>query len=158
MAGRYPDDGNVGRKRPASGVSIQLGGPTIVYVTLCTDGRKQWLANPTVHEHLRATWQEAQAWLVGYYVIMPDHIHYFCAPRDLNFTLEGWMTYWERQYKRRSKNLAHRWQPHPWHTRLRRSESYQDKWAYVRENPMRKGLVQRPEEWPYQGMMNVLQW
>jgi hypothetical protein len=41
---------------------------------------------------------------------------------------------------------------------LRRSESYTDKWNYVRENPMREGLVPKPEDWPYQGMLNVLPW
>ena len=45
-----------------------------------------------------------------------------------------------------------------WDTRLRRSESYAEKWNYIRENPMRKGLVAKTEDWPYQGMMNVLRW
>jgi hypothetical protein len=25
-------------------------------------------------------------------------------------------------------------------------------------NPVRAGLVSRPEEWPYQGELNVLEW
>jgi putative transposase len=45
-----------------------------------------------------------------------------------------------------------------WDTRLRRSESYTEKWNYIRENPLRKGLAARPEDWPYQGMFNVLPW
>jgi hypothetical protein len=33
-----------------------------------------------------------------------------------------------------------------------------DKWSYVRENPVRAGLVARAEDWPYQGELNVLDW
>jgi REP element-mobilizing transposase RayT len=34
---------------------------------------------------------------------------------------------------------------------LRSQESYSQKWDYVRMNPVRAGLSQTPEEWPYQG-------
>lgn len=34
---------------------------------------------------------------------------------------------------------------------MRSEESYTEKWLYVVENPVRKRLVTRPEEWPYQG-------
>jgi len=34
---------------------------------------------------------------------------------------------------------------------LRSAESYAQKWEYVRMNPVRAGLCQKPEEWPYQG-------
>ncbi len=180
MPGRYASDDDIGRKRPASGVFINLGTPTIVYLTVCIEDRQPWLANEAVHEHLRGAWQDAQAWLVGYYLLMPDHLHLFCAPRDLKFTIEHWVTFWERQFKRRVNRsrgsqgsapacashadrksrppIEYRWQPHPWHTRLRRSENYQEKWAYIRENPVVAGLVKNANDWPYQGMMIVLPW
>ena len=34
---------------------------------------------------------------------------------------------------------------------LRSDESYSQKWNYVRENPVRAGLVKSVEDWPYQG-------
>jgi len=34
---------------------------------------------------------------------------------------------------------------------IRNSESYVQKWEYVRENPVRAGLVSRSEDWPFQG-------
>jgi putative transposase len=45
------------------------------------------------------------------------------------------------------------WQPGFFDHLLRSSESYSEKWEYVRLNPVRKGLVDRPEEWPYQGQI-----
>ena len=34
---------------------------------------------------------------------------------------------------------------------LRSEESYQEKWHYVRENPVRAGLVKSWEDWPFRG-------
>jgi REP element-mobilizing transposase RayT len=50
------------------------------------------------------------------------------------------------------------WQRHFWDRQLRKSESYDQKWQYVIENPVRAGLVTKPEDWPYQGELNVLRW
>jgi REP element-mobilizing transposase RayT len=143
---------------PARGVHIYSTQPTIVFLTICAAARKPWLADTVVQEHLCASWQSAQAWLVGYYLLMPDHLHLFCAPRQLGFTLEKWVTFWERQFRRFHQDVNCRWQSNPFHHRLRREESYAQKWDYVRENPLRKGLVKSPEEWPYQGMINPLRW
>jgi putative transposase len=84
---------DIGRKIPARGVHIYSGQPTIVFLTVCTEDRKPSLADPAAHEHLRGAWQSAQAWLVGYYLLMPVHLHLFCAPHDLSFTLEKWVTF-----------------------------------------------------------------
>jgi putative transposase len=154
----HAPDNEIGRKSPARGVQIYSGQPTILFLTVCAEDRKPWLADAAVHESLRAAWQLAQAWLVGYYLLMPDHLHLFCAPRDLGFTLEKWVTFWKRQFRRSHQDPHARWQAHPFHHRPRREESYTEKWNYVRENPLRKGLVKDADDWPYQGMMNALRW
>ena len=97
-------------------------------------------------------------WLVGYYLAMPDHVHLFCAPYDTAFAFEKWVTFWERAFRRAHQNAQVRWQAHPFHHRHRRQESYTEKWNYVRENPLRKGLDKEPKDWPYQGMLNTLAW
>jgi putative transposase len=51
-----------------------------VFVTVCAKHRKPILANPEAHNALRDAWQRAENWLVGRYMIMPEHIHLFCAP------------------------------------------------------------------------------
>ena len=49
-------------------------------------------------------------------------------------------------------------QAHSFHHRLRRDESYSEKWDYVRMNPVRAGLTADPDHWPYQGALNELRW
>ena len=146
------------RKHPARGVFITPDQPTIVFLTVCTKDRQPWLTQAHVHQALREVWTSATVWMVGWYVLMPDHLHVFCAPNDLNFELNTWVTYWKRQFSRLHLPGTGAWQRDGWDTRLRRSESYAQKWEYVRQNPVRKGLCATPEEWPYQGELNVLAW
>ncbi len=94
---------------------------------------------------------------VGRYVVLPDHIHMFVAP-VLGRPLEPWVTFWKRSVTRAHGNPAWRWQTDHWDRRLRREESYAQKWQYVALNPVRHGLVKRPEDWPYQGELNTLAW
>ena len=145
-----------GRRKPAEGVRIDLGQPTIVFVTVCTKDRVPWLACEEAHRLLVRVWCQAEAWWVGYYLLMPDHLHLFAAPRDLRFTVERWLTYWKSQFSKAQARADWRWQALAFHRRLRRPESYAEKWNYVRENPVRAGLVTGPEAWPYQGMIHEL--
>jgi len=74
--------------------------------------------------------------------------------------LKQWVRYW--------KNAASKKWPHPeehplwrrdfWDTQLRRHESYDAKWDYVIQNPVRARLVDESKEWPFQGELNVLRW
>jgi putative transposase len=147
-----------GRKHPARGVLISSQQPTIVYLTICTKDRRPWLANDLVHKNLEKVWQTADAWLVGYYLLMPDHLHLFCAPHRLEFALQRWVSHWKRKFSCLHLPEAGEWQRDCWNTRLRRGESYSEKWHYIQENPVKAKLVTQPEDWPYQGMLNVLRW
>jgi putative transposase len=125
------------RQNPASGVHIQLGQSNIVLLTISTDKREPWLANETVHRLLHQTWSEAKSWLVGNYLLMPDHLHAFCAPRDLQFTIEVWIAYWKREFSLKHGRKEWKFQPRGWHHRLRDGENYSEKWLYVQEKVKR---------------------
>ena len=72
--------------------------------------------------------------------------------------MERWVHYWKSLVTRALGEQAKGWQRRCWHHRLRRSESYEEKWADVDDNPVRKGLVQRSEDWPFQGELEILPW
>jgi putative transposase len=94
-------------------------------------------------------------------MIMPDHIHLFCAPGEFPpIPLAPWVKFWKSQAARfwPEKGDAPVWQRDFWDTQLRRGDNYTEKWHYVVSNAVRAGLVQRAEDWPYQGELNVLRW
>lgn len=103
-------------------------------------------------------WRKADAWVIGAYVLMPDHLHLFCSPTDEEVAIERWITFWKRQFRREIGPDSARFQSDSFHHRLRSDDSYAQKWEYVRENPVRAGLVKKPEDWPYQGVIHELRY
>lgn len=147
------------RRHPAHGILYVEGQPTIIFDTVCTKDRKPWLATEEVHTLLREVWAEATEWLLGRYMIMPDHIHFFAAATESGVVpYENWVKYWKSQFTKRHKRPDQRWQTEHWDTRMRSEQTYEEKWEYVCENPVRAGLVQRREDWPYQGELHELRW
>ncbi len=149
------------RRAPAHPAPVErFNEPVIVWMTVCTEGRKPILACPEAHDLLREAWATADRWLVGRYLLMPDHVHLFCAPGvSPAVPLMRWVVFWKsyisNHWPREEETV---WQRDFWDTQLRRHESYSGKWEYTRMNPVRAGLVKTSEEWPYQGELNQLQW
>jgi putative transposase len=134
---------------------------TIIFVTVCTKNKRSILANEPVHNILLIAWLTNPSWLVGRYVVMPDHIHLFCAPATFPpQPLSKWIRFWKSLATQRwpHRNQLPIWQRHFWDTQLRRGENYDEKWEYIIENPVRAGLVKQSSHWPYQGELNVLSW
>jgi putative transposase len=146
------------RKHPSHGLLTDHDDFPIVVLTVCTKQRKPWLASHEVHHLLRETWQRADAWLVGRYVVMPDHIHLFAAPGPQALPFDNWVRYWKSQFTKANNAKDQRWQTDHWDTRLRSWENYDAKWLYVRDNPVRHKLVAQTDEWPFQGELNELRW
>ena len=84
-------------------------------------------------------------WYLWLLVVMPDHVHAL-----ISFPPESSM----RRLMANTKHFLAKetgvvWQHGFFDPRLRREESLQDKWRYIRENPVRKGLVDAADKWPY---------
>ena len=70
--------------------------PVIVFLTVCSKGRKPILADNETHALLLEACRAAGAWVVGRYVIMPDHLHLFCAPTEHDsLPITNWITFWK---------------------------------------------------------------
>lgn len=133
--------------------------PVILHVTICLADRRALLATDAVHDALHTAWNTARAWLVGYYLVMPDHLHLFCAPGDHTPpAVKAWTKYWKRLASQAAPILHGQWLPDCWDTQMRSQEHYARKLEYVTQNPVRKGLVEKSDDWPYQGKIGDLVW
>ena len=128
------------------------------YITACTYNRRRILDRPpcTMHSFnlqfgLRAP--EYRVW-IGRYVIMPDHIHLFAGFRPESISVSAWIKSLKNATsKTLRKGGFHgpHWQKGFFDHVIRSQESYDQKWLYVRDNPVRAGLVRSADEWPYSG-------
>jgi putative transposase len=128
--------------------------PPLYFVTLNTHQRRKLLAKGQVHSRLIefAKLGEQRGIALGRYVIMPDHIHLFVRG-GIDFVLIQWA---RSLSKAISTPLPH-WQKGFFDHLIRNSESYSEKWEYVRQNPVRAGLVNDSGEWPWQGEITRLE-
>jgi putative transposase len=134
----------------------------VYFVTTCIARRRPILANPEMHEILHeewGNWRRRHGWMVGRYVIMPDHVHFLATPVPpanvpLNVVVGKWKEWTAKKILQSTRGAAPVWQPEFFDHLLRSKESLAEKWEYVRQNPVRAGLVTRPEDWPYAGSVN----
>jgi putative transposase len=150
---------HVGRLPPAHGVYLTSQQPVIVWLTVCTKDREPWLTQAAVMETLHAIWSnDATAWHMGDYLIMPDHLHGFCAPHITGIELERWVAYWKYRVTRIVKAKHGCWQRGVFHHRLRSRNEFEEKWRYMMENPLRRSLVEQWQDWPWRGRVHDVTW
>jgi putative transposase len=125
----------------------------IYFITTCTLDRRRIFASREVAGILTDEWRNARnhhGWAIGRYVIMPEHVHFFCKAeldaKALPTFMQRWKE-WSGKRMERELNLSGRvWQEEFLDHVLRSSESYSQKWDYVKENPVRAGLVKSSDE------------
>jgi putative transposase len=137
----------------------------LYFMTACTHGRRAILANTHAAETLKSVWARSatiDGWYVGRYVIMPDHVHLFVRPEQNAIRRADWLKSWKSITSRLLKHAAGQpgplWQPDTFDHIVRSTSSYTEKWEYVRNNPVRKGLCNTPSEWPWQGEIHELKY
>ena len=123
---------------------------TVTYfITICVAGRQPALNNPEVFGVILKFCDLDEQWQTLAAVVMPDHMHALVRPlacRDAKVTQYSAGL---KRFVRRETNASWKWQEGVFDRLLRRNEFAESKWIYMRENPVRAGLVRRWEDWPY---------
>jgi putative transposase len=141
----------------------------LYFVTFNTLFRRPLLACDEVHQAFRDYAERGFSFHVatGRYVLMPDHVHVFVRIGG-DMKLRRWESGLKQRLGKVLAQLGHKpathpqsklesfWQPGFFDHLLRNNESYSEKWDYVWRNPVRAGLVAKPEDWPFQGEVHVI--
>lgn len=139
--------------------------PPVYFITACTAGRRALLANDAAFAILRAEFEAAPSrhgWMIGRFVVMPDHVHFFCVSDErpdaapLSYFVGAFKQWTAKSILRSSGVAAPLWQREFFDHVLRSDESYESKWRYVLENPVRAGLVKAAGDWPYGGEITAI--
>jgi len=122
---------------------------SVFFVTVCC--RKRGSDQLCRDEVARAIFEAVEfrhvkeRWNVAVLLLMPDHWHAL-----ISFPREEEMVKVISNFKEMTaKSAGVAWQRDFFDHRLRNDESFEEKARYIRMNPVRKGMVERPEEWPW---------
>jgi putative transposase len=139
-------------------VVFQRYDPPLFFVIFNTWKRNEIFPNKTVYTALLAFAAKGKERdiALGSFVIMPDHIHLFVGGRN-DFVLSQWVRLLKRALSTAMTVPAPHWREGFFDHLVRQSESYAQKWEYVRNNPVRAGLVSKPKDWPWRGEPVVIE-
>ena len=115
----------------------------------CEERFRNQLALPDVSEHLFETVrhrQEKLLWWPYLFLLMPDHLHALLSFPPSGKPLRSVVSKWKEWT---AKQFGIIWQRDFFEHRLRHDESRREKADYILQNPVRKKLVVRPEDWPF---------
>ena len=138
------------RKGLPHGIPHWVRDEAIWFVTLCARDRgKPILTHPdsTAASLLEAAkhYHDHGKWYLHLILLMPDHLHAL-----ITFGRDEVMTKLICQWKSyTAKQTAIRWQRDFFDHRLRSNESYAEKAAYIRNNPVRAHLIDSTNDWPW---------
>jgi putative transposase len=121
----------------------------IYFVTICCERRGvNQLCRKTTAAMIFETARRYHAdcrWHLRLLLLMPDHLHMLVGIEG-----EDSLSKIIRDFKRATARFARAdWQRNFFDHRLRHEESLRQKEDYVRENPIRAGLIKGGEPWPF---------
>src|SRR5207249_5776974 len=122
----------------------------IYFVTMCVKDRRKVLAMPKVFEATKSAIGQLKKWRVLAGVIMPDHVHWVISPvEDRELSVGDFSHGIKRTLRKWLGVQSWEWQRGCFDRLLRSDENLWSKWIYLKDNPVRPGLVQSANDWPY---------
>ena len=119
------------------------------FITICCKHRgTNQLCLPGVGSALLESvrfYRAQQRWFPWLFLLMPDHVHMIVA-FGRPYRIEAVVSAWKR-YLATKHGIV--WQQGFFEHRLRRNESADEKADYIRQNPIRAGLVSEEVAWPF---------
>jgi putative transposase len=123
-------------------------GATYFITICCREKGRNSLCHKNVSQEIfktAAIYDAQQLWYLELMLLMPDHLHALISidgDASLSSTVGN--------FKRATAKFASiEWQRNFFDHRLRHDESFEDKAAYIRNNPVRAALAINEEKWPY---------
>ena len=134
------------RKLPHGLPPFPVLGPIVQFVTInaAERGGTPFLAVAEKMLDAARFYHEHGRWFLSLFLVMPDHLHMLATfpSGSGKATCGAWKGFLR-------KTLGIRFQSDCFEHRIRNESEFAEKWHYIRENPVRKGLVDMPDEWPY---------
>lgn len=148
------------QRKPTRLQAFDYATPNIViFVTACTQGGRKLFNKPDLNQAIIRCFLEERARLhhsIFAYCLMPDHYHLLCSPNQSGVPITQLVgginskitrLLWNHGYSGRLMQRSF------YDHIIRKEESLIE---YILYNPVRKGLVEKAEDYPYSGVADPL--
>jgi putative transposase len=126
------------------------------FITSCTENREPAFddprnVSPVVEQFLNSA--RRQSFAIHAYCVMPNHIHLLVEGLSETARLESFVKLAKQHsgYEFRQRCGTRLWQEGYYDRVLRTDEETEEVVLYIVNNPVRSGIVQEPDDYPYWG-------
>ena len=124
-------------------------------MTICTDNKEKLFDSEVggkiiINELLRTA--KDLRFRILCYCLMPDHLHVIVSPGESNLSLSKFLNVFKGRTTavfRERKDLKKIWQRSAFDHVIRTEENLKGVIEYIRNNPVRKGIVENADDFPY---------
>jgi len=111
------------------------------------------LGNPRARDVFEQTLERVRRWygfFVSGYVVMPEHVHLLISePERGQLSLALQMLKQNTAHQLRPPEGSPFWQPRYYDFNVWSEDKRIEKLRYIHRNPVKRGLVESPEDWPW---------
>ncbi len=132
-----------------------------IHVTICTDNNERVFdseinARIVIDELLKAA--KDVRFRILCYCVMPDHLHVIVSPGESTLTLSKFLNIFKGRTTaaiRERKDSKKIWQRSAFDHVIRTEEDLKGVIQYIRNNPVRRGIAENAEDYPYSKSFDV---
>jgi len=122
------------------------------FVTFCCFHRRQLFAALEARSTFEAALERVRrafGLCVYGYVVMPEHVHLLLSEPERGTLAEALKSLKQGVSRRLIAGSVHFWQKRYYDHNIRSPQSFRNKLQYIHRNPVKRGLVARPEDWEW---------
>ncbi len=123
------------------------------FITFSCHHRDPLLSTPQVRDVFEQTLERVRRWygfFVSGYVVMPEHVHLLISePERGTLSTALQMLKQNTAHQLRPPEGSPFWQPRYYDFNVWSDDKRIEKLRYIHRNPVKRGLVERPEDWPW---------
>lgn len=117
-------------------------------------GGSAWMNNPSVANEVQNAllFFDGIRYFLQAWVVMPNHVHALLTPnagRKLGGILHSWKSYTANECNKLLKRSGDFWQTETFDRYVRNEKHYYNAVRYIENNPVKAGLCENPEDWPW---------
>lgn len=128
------------------------------FITFSCHERRPLLDSPGAREIFEQELERVRGWYgcpIAGYVVMPEHVHLLIGePERKKLSIVLQMLKQITSHKLRPSTLPRFWQPRYYDFPVWSAAKRVEKLRYIHRNPVNRGLVSRPEDWPWSSFVH----
>ena len=97
---------------------------------------------------LEQTRRKYELYVIGY-VVMPEHVHLLLSEPEQSTLAAALQALKQSVSQQLIGHHGHFWQARYYDFNVRTTEKRIEKLKYIHRNPVKRGLVEKPEDWPW---------